>query len=175
MPAVVLLIALAALGCRKSSNQGQHSPLVLSIDEVLADPRSYSHRLITVKGCYVDAFERSIIEPCGSSKYGGVVWLENAETLATISTSFTPEELVPRGLKAEFVFRYDRSKSRAAWQKLARIAPNGGEVTLTGQFDTSAPEILNAGPPDFKPGFGHLAQYQHRFILVDVLACERKK
>jgi hypothetical protein len=79
----------------------------------------------------------------------------------------------PPSTPPEFVFRYDKSKITTAWAKLTRIAPDGGEVVVSGQFDTvdaEKTESLGIGA-----GFGHLGQYQHRLILVDVLDSERKK
>ena len=175
---LVLLIALTAVGCRKA-NQPQRSSVALPIAEVLAGTKSYSHRLITVSGCYVEAYERTTIQPCDSKRHEDVVWLDNAESLPMYNRNFTPDELVPKALQAppttppEFVFRYDKSKIRTAWAILTRIAPNGGEVVVTGQFDTVAHEKMKDESRGFGPGFGHLGQYQHRLILVDVLDSER--
>jgi hypothetical protein len=148
---------------------------------VVADAINYSHRMITVRGCYVEAYERTTVQPCDSKKHEDVMWLDNAEILATDVKGFVPEQLVPKELQAppnaspsEFIFNYDQLKTRAAWAKLYRIAPHGGEIVVTGQFDTVAPEKMNSESRGFGPGFGHLGQYQHRLLLVDVLDPEVK-
>ncbi len=46
---------------------------------------------------------------------------------------------------------------------------------VRGQFDTVAPEKMNAESHGFGPGFGHLGQYQHRLILFDVSANEIRR
>ena len=179
-PVLVLLIALSA-GCRKA-HQSQHSSAVLPISVVVADAINYSHRLITVRGCYVEGYERTTLQPCTSKRHEDLVWLDSGEILASDFRSFIPETLVPKELKhppstpPEFVFKYDEMKTRAVWAKLNRIAPEGGEVTVTGQFDTVPLERWNSQSHyGFGIGFGHLGQYQHRLILVDVLDPERKR
>jgi hypothetical protein len=164
------------LGCRQT-HQSESRPVVLPLKQIVSSPVKYSHQLITVKGCYVSSFERSTLQPCGSEKHDEMVWVESAGALfSQANQKAFPHQYVPEKLRSapipprEFVFRYDERKNSTAWAKLQRLEFNTPtEVMLTGQFDTVAPNKANTDPYDFGHGFGHLGQYEHRLILIDVL------
>lgn len=55
-------------------------PWVLEQDYVESlpnNPESHSHKLITVRGCYVP--ERSTLQPCDRNKRNQVVWVQRTD------------------------------------------------------------------------------------------------
>lgn len=177
----VLLTSLVLLACNQKERQPE-TPVstVVTIEQLVRQPVNYSHRLITVKGCYIRSDERSTVQPCTSNRHDEMVWVESADELYALADTRNqlPNGVVPKELQnvsvpmPEFVFRYDEKKSRAAWAKLeqAGVYPlKPIEVVVTGQFDTVAPKKANTDPYDVGHGFGHLGQYEHRLILLAVL------
>lgn len=156
------------------------SPSVLPIEQVVAQPQKYAHKLVTIHGCYLSGFERSTVQPCHDTRAEEIVWVEDAALIAPLDQMSLPEppSAVPKELqtapKPRLLFRYDAAKNRAAWSRLEdplpqskrgqdAMRPYALEVTLVGQFDTMPPLSANAH------GFGHLGQYSHELVLMDVV------
>ncbi|HWR35877.1 MAG TPA: hypothetical protein VN622_08430 [Clostridia bacterium] len=170
----VFLFAVAASGCHRASHS-ESQPQVVDIEQVVARPQSYAHKVVTVHACFVSSFERVALLPCQGADLDYSIWVEDAEMLHAMQETSLPAmpQAVPDELrtapKAGFVFRYDEAKIRAAWNKLRpENSPNPyrAEVVVVGQFETVEPRR----PEVLKNGFGHMNMYAHELILVDVLA-----
>lgn len=167
----VLLFALVAVGCQRV----QHSELksqVVGIEQVVANPQAYAHKLVTIHGCFIASFERVALLPCEHADADHSIWVEDAEMLHAMEETRLPSipQAIPDELrtqpKATFIFQYNEAAIRAAWKKLLPAnAPNPyrAEVTVVGQFET-----VGQRPDMSKEGFGHLNMYPHELILLDV-------
>jgi hypothetical protein len=170
---VLLVLATGASACHRTSPSSASSSEA-TVEQVLANPQAYAHRLVTIRGCYVSSFERSTIEPCQNGRLQGAIWLEDAALIHSFEQLQPPGIRVPQPLglqtspKSVLVFQYDAAKNRAAWKRLmpeAIPAIYRSETTLVGQFETIAPQE----PGPIRSGFGHLGVFTHELILVDVL------
>ena len=166
------LLALGASDCHQS-RRAVANPPVLPLEQVVAHPESFAHRLVTVRGCFIHGFERDTLQPCGDERHDYLVWVEPANLTSKMGDN-VPPELLPKELESEhksdvLPFPYDEAKSTLAWKKLTKIGSNPVPVTLVGMFDTVAPKKANPSPFDWGHGFGHLGQYEHRLIVVDVV------
>lgn len=178
---IFVVVGLSALGCHQK-RQTEASPPVLPIEQVTKNPQQYAHQLLAVQGCYVRSFERSTLQPCSNAKHDDIVWVDSAEAeFAFWNTRQNfPRQYVPKELQSEpvspdyFVFKFDEKKSKRAWDRLESVGSEPISVIFYGQFDTVAPKKANTDPYDFGQGFGHLGQYEHRLILVEVLDVQRK-
>jgi hypothetical protein len=145
-------------------NNRKSSP-VLSIEELLANRRTYAHTLVIVRGCYAEGFELSALMECSPKDQGAhrdnSIWVENASVyeMFTIRGKEYPSYLSDTPL----VFNYREAKDLQAWKRL-RI----GEVVLFGQFETT-----DWRDEPTEGGFGHLGAYSHELILADVLTSPR--
>ena len=59
-----VLLALGASDCHQS-RRAVANPPVLPLEQVVAHPESFAHRLVTVRGCFIHGFERDTLQPCG--------------------------------------------------------------------------------------------------------------
>lgn len=173
---LIIILVVCSAGCRKQ-NSVTSRPATLSVQQLVREPARYSHQLITIDGCYIRSFERSTLQPCEAAKHEQMVWVDSAETEFTMRNirGNLPRQYVPKALESQstspddFVFRYNEAQSRAAWAKLSAAGAAGMHVIVRGQFETISPAKANITPYKSGAGFGHLAQYEHQLILVDVL------
>ena len=170
---VLLAIVGGTAACHRNPTSTT-SPQEVGIEQLLANPKAYDHHLVTVRGCYVSAFERSTLEPCQDARHDTLIWVEDAAPIHALEQLQLPGIRIPEpkelqtAPKPVFVFPYDDTKNREAWRKLIpERLPSvyRSEVTLVGQFETIAPQR----PDPMRSGFGHLNAYMHDLILVDVL------
>ena len=171
---VVLLAIVTGTSFCNRNPKATTSSQELGIEQLLASPETYAHRLVTVRGCYVSSFERSTLGPCQDTRIETLIWVENAAPIHYLQQLQLRGIRVPEpselrtAAKSDFVFPYDEAKNREAWRKLTpeRLPPvYRSEVTLVGQFETIAPHRRDP----MRSGFGHLNAYMHELILVDVL------
>ena len=161
---LVLIVAVAGSSCRRST-----APDVLPIEQVVAKPQYYDHKLLTIHGCYVTGFERSTLQPCQAARQNQAVSVEDAAAPLTRPSEVVTERSTPP--ERPLLFEYNETRSSAAWDKLNRELVTGPknlpehrlEVTMVGQFDT----LPSPNPKSY--GFGHLSQCSHRLLLLDVL------
>jgi hypothetical protein len=134
------------------------SSSVLTVEQVLATPQAYSHRLITIRGRLFSDFEILVLS--GGAEVSENIWIESAETIPFLEQLYLNKEWSEPPV---LILPYNQLKDRLAWRKLSQ-AERFSVVTLIGQFETKA---SNAGKGE--GGFGHLGQYTHELILEDVL------
>ena len=170
---VLLLVAVAGVACRSTSPRDAQSQAI-PIEQVVADPQSYAHQLVTIRGCFVSSFERVALLPCRNANIDQSIWVEDAEMLHAMQDTRLPAipPAIPDELrtapKTTFVFSYDVARTRAAWNKLRpEDSPNPyrAEVVVVGQFETIRPR----NPEALKDGFGHMNMYPHELVLTDVI------
>ena len=139
-----------------------------SVEELLVNPLSFAHTVVTVSGCYMNGFEMSALTACDGRS--GLIWVEDAGAIEEMKElrlhlrhQGKLDELMSIGTfeKEELLFAYNERRNSQAWNKL----PKGfgivfTPVVLLGQFETSGAA---------KGGFGHLGAYSNELILVDVL------
>ncbi len=168
---LLLIVVTAVSSCRRSSAPDVSSS-VLAVEQVVAKPQFYDHKLLAIHGCYVTGFERSTLQPCQNARADQAVWVEDAASpLARPSEGYATVSAPP---ERPLVYEYSEARSRAAWDKLNReLAPGAKylpehrlEVTMVGQFDT----VPSPNPNAY--GFGHLNSCSHRLLLLDVLAAK---
>lgn len=138
-----------------------------SVEELLVNPQSFAHTVVSVSGCYMSGFEMSALTACDSRS--GLIWVEGAGAIEEMKKlrlhlrhQGKLDELMSIETfgKEELLFAYDERRNSRAWNKLPRSTLRS-EVVLLGQFETS----------DYKrSGFGHLGAYPNELILVDVLS-----
>jgi hypothetical protein len=169
------LVPLFLGGCNRPSNPNIAPIPSLTVEELLASPKSYSHSMVKVSGCYVSGFEKSVLQPCRSTNQSEHIWVENAAaiylelkrpTLPGMPEP-TPKEVMSSA-KGRILFDYDERHNSWAWQRLESSSsrdPKASQVVFLGQFETIGP----GGPKTMELGFGHLSAYAHELILVDVL------
>ena len=171
-----MFAVLVGGGCHNNTARVGSSS-VLPIEDVLANPQSFAHRIITGRACFIVGFERATLQPCQSPRPEQFVWVTNAAKLWYFEKLQLPSIRIPEppGLKAlsksALLFDYDDAKNSAAWRKLtpeSKRRLSRSDVTVVGQFETIAP---NTAVP-MSRGFGHLNGYSHELILVDVLRSE---
>jgi len=169
---VIVLATTFGSSCRRVEPPKHYG--MLGIEQVLANPRAYSHKMVTVHGCFIAGFERTTLQPCRSAKLDEVVWLTDAAMIHSLEELQPPGVQIPEPTelktqaKSALVFAFDGAKNRAAWAKLIPdSAPQNyrAEVTVVGQFETIAPQK----PDAMRSGFGHLGVFANELILVDVL------
>lgn len=171
---LLLALAVSISACYRTSPSVAPSPAI-PVEQLLANPQAYAHQLVTLSGCYFSAFESSVLQPCQDASSNDVIWVENAALIHSI------EQVQPSGIglpepqqlqrlsKPILVFKYDDATNRAAWNKLIPEALPPiyrSEVTVSGQFETMAPQV----PGPMRGGFGHLNVFTHELILVEVLS-----
>jgi hypothetical protein len=175
--ALFVLLALGASGCHQN-RQTEASPPVLPLEQVVAHPESYARRLVALRGCYIHEFERSTLQPCDNERHDNLVWVEPVKFTFKTGNN-VPPELLPKELQSDkesdvFPFPYDEARSKSAWKELTKISSNPVPVTVVGLFETVAPNKANPSPVDWGHGFGHLGQYEHRLIVVDVVETKQQ-
>jgi hypothetical protein len=135
---------------------------VLSIEELLANRRSYAHTLVTVRGCYINGEELSALTKCSpedqSAQRNEIIWVEQASDYE-IPSAIRAKLPLSYLSDPQLVFNYRAAKDLQPWKRL-RI----GEVVLFGQFETT-----DWRDEPTEGGFGHVGAYSHQLILVDVL------
>ena len=147
----------------------------LSIEELLANPRSHAHTMVKVSGCFVLGLESVTLRPCSASGPGDVIWVEDARIVQEMQKRRLPDvpDVIPKGLEKpatkKELFTYDERCNADAWKKL-KPSPDPEqtvlEVVLLGQFETVTQQVA----PETQSGFGHLGAYSHELILADVLS-----
>ncbi len=171
-----LLACVLCAGCTRTIAPNLAPIPTLTVEELLANPRNYSHKLVKVRGCFVSGFEKAVLQPCQSKVHSEQIWLENAfiyhePSLPRIPEA-APDELKNPELKHPangiLLFEYDEKRNSQAWNKLDSIDQTASQVLLLGQFETISPQV----PVTNKSGFGHLNGYEHELILVNVLNTE---
>jgi hypothetical protein len=115
------------------------------------------------------------LRPCGASKPGGTIRIEDARFVQEMQKHRLPgvPVPVPKGLEKPAnmreLFNYDEKRNAKAWKKL-KPSPDReqaiSEVVLLGQFEILAQQF----PLETQSGFGHLGAYSHELILADVLS-----
>jgi hypothetical protein len=170
-----VLVPLFLGGCNRPSNPNIAPIPSLTVEELLVSPKTYSHSLVKVSGCYVSGFEKSVLQPCGNTNQSERIWVESAAaiylelkrpTLPGMPEP-TPEELMSSA-NGKILFEYDEGRNSRAWQRLESSSsrdPKASQVVFLGQLETIAPGV----PKTMELGFGHLNAYPHELILVDVL------
>ena len=151
---------------------------VYSVEELLGNPQSFTHTMVTVGGCYVDNFEISVLVSC--DRPAGPIWVESAKFAKEINKlrrelphQGKPGELMTIG-KQGLLFTYDERRDSRAWHKLSE--GNGETMTTTtiGHIAASKVVLLGQFETSELPGgeFGHLSSYSNELILLDVLNIE---
>jgi hypothetical protein len=138
-----------------------------SVEELLVNPQSFAHTVVTVSGCHMGGFEMSALTAC--DRRSGLIWVEDAETVEGLK-EFIPllrQEGEPdesfKNLEIELLFTYNKRRNSQTWHKLPKGFGRGTPVVLLGQFEASIYR---------HSGFGHLGAYPNELILVDVLSNE---
>ena len=136
------------------------SSSVLTVEQVLAAPQAYSHRIITIRGCYASGFEELALVSCKKETDGGI-WIESATANRLLEQlHLTNKWSEPPVL----ILPYVEARDRLVWSEFSKVLEKSQNATLIGQFETKA-SIAGAA----REGFGHLGQYAHELILEDVL------
>jgi hypothetical protein len=136
------------------------SSSVLTVEQVLVAPQAYSHRIITIRGCYVSGFEVIALRSCKEEPAEGI-WIESATAIRFL------EELHLMNKWSEppvLILPYSEARGRQVWRRFSGALENVQNATLIGQFETRA-SVAGKG----NRGFGHMGQYAHELILEDVL------
>jgi hypothetical protein len=140
--------------------RGPASSSVLTVEQVLAAPQAYSHRIITIRGCYAYGFEVLALRSCKEGPAEGI-WIESASTIRLLEqlhlANKWSESLV-------LILPYSEARDSQVWRRFSDALENVQNATLIGQFETRA-SVAGKG----NGGFGHLGQYAHELILEDVL------
>jgi hypothetical protein len=171
-----LLASVLCAGCTRTVGPKIAPIPTLTVEELLASPRNYSHKLIKVRGCFVSGFEKTVLQPCQSKIHSDQIWVDNALIYHELSLpripEATPDELKNPELKhpadGKLLFQYDEKRDSRAWDKLGSLDQTAPQVLLLGQFETISSQV----PVTMESGFGHLNAYVHELILVDVLDIE---
>lgn len=170
---ILLVLAVGATACNRSAppSAPSESPVSASLSEptveqVLSNPQAYAHRLVTIQGCYFHGFEDSTLRACqGGGLSEEAIWVEDATMIHNL------DQWQPKGnepdlswLRIPLLFQNDEAKNTAAWRELSKSWV-GSQVTVVGQFETTVMQVPGVPRRD---GFGHLGQFKHELILVDV-------
>jgi len=168
-------IFLSLGGCKQAVPPKIETAPTLSVEEILANPQSHAHTMVKVSGCFVLGLESVTLRPCGTSKPGETILIEDARHVQEIQKHRLPDVPVamPKGLEKPAIerelFNYDERRNAEAWKKLVPSPDRTqavSEVVLLGQFETFAQQV----PPEMQSGFGHLGAHLHELILADVLS-----
>ncbi len=123
----------------------------IEVRELVDGGSKYTHRLITVHGCFVKEFEIRVLQPCGAkfdqfSKYS--IWLDDIDEITEQAaqrkeTSFIAAEsaTVLKNGRGEF-WKLDSNRDRPL------------AITVQGEFQTG-----------WQRKYGHLNFYRQRFIV----------
>ena len=176
---LLLAVAISITACNRTSPSSASSSEV-PIEQVLANPQAYAHRLVTIRGCYFSGFESSLPQPCQDAHRKDAIWVEDAAMIHSIDQLQPPGIRLPERQelrtpsKSVLVFQYEDATNRAAWNKLLPEASQPIywlQVAVVGQFETIAPQE----PGPMRSGFGHMGAFGHELILVDVLSSRMVK
>jgi len=168
-----LLILAGISACNRGQAPSQHAAEMTSkpysadpnseitVEQILANPQAYSHRVVKVRGCYLSGFELSTFVPCDAitASFPGKIWLESGETVRRQEEYFRSRNPpMPGPEPVHLLVHYDAQKDDAAWRKLDYAG--GSPVLILAQFETTGRTQRR---------FGHLGGFSHELILVDVL------
>jgi hypothetical protein len=176
---ILLVLAVGATACNRSAppSAPSESPVSTSlaehkVEQVLSNPQADAHRLVTIQGCYFHGFEDSTLRACQGGRLSEeAIWVEDATMIHDL------DQWQPKGndpdlswLRIPLLFQYDEARNTAAWREL-RKSWAGSQVTVVGQFETTVIQVPGVPRRD---GFGHLGQFKHELILVDVVPSNRQ-
>lgn len=144
-----MLVITAVVPCWAQS--GAAKDVLIEVRELVDGGPKYTHRLITVHGCFVKEFEIQVLQPCGAkfdqfSRYS--IWLDDIDQITeqatqTKETSFLAAE-------SATVLKNGR---RELW-KLNSTRDRPLAIIVQGEFQNSM----------FRK-YGHLDAYRRRFIV----------
>ena len=157
----VSCLAFGVLGgsCNRSSRPSITRSPYLTVEELLANPESHSHSMVTVTGCYMYGFEVSILWSCGIPKSAQEkIWVERAGRIEDRRRSNQRHRDRRRPTEPKLLFEYDEARNSLVWKKLLG-QEQVSEVVLLGQFEHDAPYAMDA----------------NELILVDVLSSRPTK
>src|SRR5215469_1163391 len=171
---VTLLLILAGISaCNRGRAPSQHAAEMTSkphsadpnseitVEQILANPQAYSHRLVKVRGCQMWGFELSTFVSCDAiaASFPGQIWLEDAESVREQEEYFRSFNLPMQGPEpVHLLFHYDAQREDAVRRNLDYAGSS--PVLILAQFETTG---------GTRPRFGHLGGFSHELILVDVL------
>ncbi len=141
---MLLVLVCVMVSCRSSG--------VITVSVLLQQRENFNHMEVTVAGCYVKAFEKTVLGPCsGQTSPDNSIWVDSAEyALATapVAASTASKPTLPVPALSE--------QQRATYLRLLKQPPGSTSVVVQGEFQTTT----SGG---FGPG------YRNRLILHRVL------
>lgn len=125
----------------------------MSVEALLQHPDKFNHLKVTVAGCYIKDFEKTVLGPCvGASSPDNSIWVDTSD-YAVASASVTSDT----ALKPTLAIPSLSPQERTEYLRLVKQASGTStSVVLEGEFQTT---ILGR--------YG--ADYRNRLILHRVL------
>jgi len=152
----------------------------ITVEQILANPQAYSHRVVKIRGCYMHGFELSEFVSCDATGLGmwpgrlmyislqqdapvqqinaSCIWLQSSQVAWAQQDRSSSNRPMDEPEPVHLLFHYDAKKDDAACRKL--ISLNGSQISILAQFETAAGSDRR---------FGHLGHCSHELILEDVL------
>src|SRR5262245_7152872 len=143
--AIFCLVVLQLIGgCKQFNLPKTETVPELSVEELLANPQSYSHMMVSVTGCCVWGVESVTLRPCHSKELENAIWIEDARVVREMEKLRPPDvpDVTPKGLERplakRMLFAYEEARNDETWKKL-KPPPDGEqavlEVVLLGQLE----------------------------------------
>jgi hypothetical protein len=113
----------------------------VSVRDLERSPSNYGARVVTIRGCYHNGPETTLLQPCEEPTPDEVVWLVSRRQLENTAKA------VPGYATGSATYERPSAKEDALAQQLSKL-PNGvsAEVRLRGEFQASSSPIYGTSP-----------------------------
>lgn len=130
---LVLASTLGGVGCSSNSE--------VSLREIERAPATYKGRLVTVRACYHNGPESTLVQPCEGPRRDEVAWFVSRAQLENAAKA------VPGFVTGPLKYERPSPDEEALDQQLSRL-PNGVvvEVLLRAEFEASLEPLYGPAP-----------------------------